>query len=231
MLTSSTSANSWNIARIWSSVMCFGTWPTNSFTLSSLCFSSAIKATKLYLSRFFRRNASQWSLSKICVCFLFFCLESSQGNWGFSRRRSWIFSELIMIDGFINALWFLYDIRECHYDCLTSELQFNGKADIVKSPIGWFSKYIWRVQMWTSVIDVNTPLFGYQKFSLFILVDLIEIDLAPILVGSKFKKDKKVVRSFSEIFWQLKSLNVSFSRLCFVYTSTFSARHHKLRVW
>ena len=47
MLTSSTNANSLNIASTSSSVMRFGTWPTNSFTLSSLLdllssFTSAI---------------------------------------------------------------------------------------------------------------------------------------------------------------------------------------------
>ena len=46
MLTSWTMEKSWNNARSWSSVMCFGTCPTNSFTLSS--FSSAI--CRLFLS-------------------------------------------------------------------------------------------------------------------------------------------------------------------------------------
>lgn len=48
MLTSSTIANSLNIARSWASVMCLGTCPTKSLTLSSLAFrglgASAINA-------------------------------------------------------------------------------------------------------------------------------------------------------------------------------------------
>ena len=70
MLTSSTRANSLNIVRSWTSVMFFGTWPTNSFTLSSLLlsllslFPSAINAHSFSLS------LSLISLSKFLLCFL-----------------------------------------------------------------------------------------------------------------------------------------------------------------
>lgn len=55
MLTSSTNANSLNIVSNSSSVMCFGTWPTKSFTLSSLdllsSFVSAINVvTRTFVS-------------------------------------------------------------------------------------------------------------------------------------------------------------------------------------
>lgn len=51
MLTSSITANSLNISRSCSSVICFGTWPTNNFTLSSLCsraFSSSAITARNY---------------------------------------------------------------------------------------------------------------------------------------------------------------------------------------
>ena len=85
MLTSSTIANSSNIAISCASVMCFGTWPTNSFTLSSLCFRgfcpSAINA---------RDKNHTLSPFKICTCnySLLFCLSllpTSSPVWQFRR--------------------------------------------------------------------------------------------------------------------------------------------------
>jgi len=61
MLTSSTSANSLNIARSSGSVMCFGTCPTNSFTLSSLDLLSS------FPSAITNQSMSFLSLSQISI--------------------------------------------------------------------------------------------------------------------------------------------------------------------
>lgn len=75
MLTSSTSANSLNIARSSGSVMCFGTCPTNSFTLSSLDLLSSFPSAITNQSMSFLSLSLRFRFAKLI-------LRSSHPNTG-----------------------------------------------------------------------------------------------------------------------------------------------------